>query len=152
MSDDNAPAEVPRIQTTYYGYEKPGDPDYDPQSAQGIGDRQNQLEPGKSVALSQPERLARFGVQGKSTGKTFEYNGQTYRDDDSTSYGLTNRRVDIYSPQGIPSSSASSGGAQPQEQQPDALSKAADIFMSELNQPDFALTKVLGGHLGAVNA
>jgi hypothetical protein len=88
-------------QTTYYGYERPGDPDYDSASAAGIGDRDNQLSADPShhsVALTQAERIARFGVSGKSTGQPFEYNGAVYYDEDSAPE--SNRRVDIYSPSG----------------------------------------------------
>src|SRR5258706_9613062 len=68
---------------TYYGYEKKGDPDYDSNSAAGRGDRNNQLAQG-SLALSQSERLARFGVTGKSTGLPVVVGGQTIRYDHDT--------------------------------------------------------------------
>lgn len=97
---DNTDTPDERTKITYFGYEKPGEPDYDSGSAAGLGDRQNSLVPGYSVALTQSERLARFGVSGKSTGQEFEYQGRRYRDDDSTSRALTDRRIDIYSPAG----------------------------------------------------
>src|SRR5258708_26418607 len=50
---------------SYYGYGD--DPTPDTNSRNHIGDRQNLLTEGQSVALSQAERLARFGVTGKST-------------------------------------------------------------------------------------
>ena len=103
MSDDD-------IQITYFGYEKPGEKYYDPASAMGTGDRSNPMVAGYSVALSQPERFARFGIVDedfyrkygyqKSTGREFEYRGKRYRDDDSTAHWITNRRIDIYSPAG----------------------------------------------------
>src|SRR5260221_214967 len=83
---------------TYYGYEKKGDTDYDSNSASGVGDRQNQLGPG-SVALSQSERLARFGVTGKSTGLPVVVGGQTIGYDHDTS-PQNFRNIDVYSPQG----------------------------------------------------
>src|SRR6266403_4790665 len=83
---------------TYYGYEKKGDPDYDSNSASGKGDRENQLGPG-SVALSRSERLARFGVTGKSTGLPVVVGGQTLGYDHDTS-PQNFRNIDVYSPQG----------------------------------------------------
>ncbi len=83
---------------TYYGYEKRGEPDYDSNSAAGIGDRQNHLTPGQSVALSQPERLARFGVTGKSTGLPVQVGGATYYDHDTSPQKF--RNIDVFSPQG----------------------------------------------------
>src|SRR5258708_4613398 len=83
---------------TYYGYEKKGDPDYDSNSAEGRGDRNNPLGQG-SVALSQSERLARFGVTGKSTGLPVVVGGQILGYDHDTS-PQNFRNIDVYSPQG----------------------------------------------------
>src|SRR5215469_4686092 len=85
------------VKLTAYGY--PGDATPDWNSEHGIGDRNNQLVAGPdptSVALTESERLARFGVEGKSTGEVFEYGGRTYRDDDTAPE--SDRRIDVFSP------------------------------------------------------
>src|SRR5215470_15487462 len=86
ISDDSA-------KKTFYGYEQPGDADFDWNSYRGIGDRDNRLVDGLSAALTQSERLARFGVTGASTGRTFQFQGATYRDDDTAPE--SDRRVDV---------------------------------------------------------
>jgi hypothetical protein len=78
----------------HYAY--PGDPSLDRYSKHGIGDRNNHLEAGYSVALTRAERLARFGINGSSTGKIFSYAGKVYRDDDTAPQ--SDRRIDIYDP------------------------------------------------------
>ena len=91
-------------QITQYGY--PGDASWDVNSGKGLGDRENKLQPGFSVALTQSQRKLLFPdapVNKKtgltySTGKTFTWGGQTYRDDDSTSGDLTDNRIDVYNP------------------------------------------------------
>jgi hypothetical protein len=91
-------------QVTEYGGSVPGDepggPTYDENSYRGIGDRDNTLTPGLSVALTPEERMARFGVSGKSTGQEFEYEGQVYRDDDTAAQYYHGRdegkRIDVY--------------------------------------------------------
>lgn len=92
------PTNEGQVQKTYYGYKT--DPYMDPGTQAGQGDRGNMLEDGRSASLSQPERQALFGVTGKSTGKDFNFQGKTYRDDDSTSDKIKNRRVDLYTPKG----------------------------------------------------
>lgn len=97
MADDD-------IQVTEYGGSVPGDQPggetYDYNSYHGIGDRQNALVPGLSVALTPEEREARFGTSGKSTGREFEYEGKTYRDDDTAAQYFKGRdegkRIDDY--------------------------------------------------------
>lgn len=84
------------VQITRYGYR--GDATPDANSLAGIGDRDNKLVPWLSVALTQSQRQALFGVSGKSTGKEFNFAGFTFRDDDSPSAQLKNRRIDVYDP------------------------------------------------------
>ena len=84
----------PEPKFTHYAYR--GDVTPDRNSAHGIGDRDNKLIDRYSVALTQAERLARFGVKGHSTGKEFRFNGKTYRDDD-TAPG-SGRCIDLYDP------------------------------------------------------
>lgn len=92
------PTNEGQVQKTYYGYKT--DPYMDPGTQAGQGDRGNILEDGRSASLSQSERQALFGVTGKSTGKDFNFQGKTYRDDDSTSDKIKNRRVDLFTPKG----------------------------------------------------
>lgn len=85
------------VQTTHYGYAGDTTPDWN--SAHGIGDRNNQLVASpqlRSVALTQSERFALFGVTGVSTGNVFRYQGMTVRDDDTAPE--SNRRVDLFDP------------------------------------------------------
>lgn len=72
----------------------PGSQYFDHNSWHGIGDRNNQLTHGFSVALTQSERAHRFGITGSSTGQIFEHNGRTYRDDDTAPE--SDRRIDVY--------------------------------------------------------
>ncbi len=98
------------VQTTHYGYAGDTTPDWN--SAHGIGDRQNQLIATpqlRSVALTQSERYAMFGVTGVSTGNVFPYQGMTVRDDDTAPE--SNRRVDLFDPNNeFASLDGSSGG------------------------------------------
>jgi hypothetical protein len=122
MADDDT-------KTTYYGYQGDSTPDWN--SAHGIGDRDNQLVGDYSVALTQAERLARFGVTGKSTGQEFEYEGRTRRDDDTAPE--RDRRVDIYQPGHPPDRG---GRAQAPAQQPDDAGYQAFMdYISRSNEP-----------------
>jgi hypothetical protein len=100
----NIPANVTNrnVRVTHYGYEKPGEPGYDKNSARGIGDRDNMLtydpEGITSVALSPSYRLARFGREGPSTGTVFPMGDRLFRDDDTTSSELKDHRIDIFDP------------------------------------------------------
>ena len=124
--------------TTYYGYESPGDADYDSASAAGIGDHDNQLSDSDdhhSVALTQSERLARFGTTGQSTGQLFEYNGAVYYDDDTAPE--SDRRVDIYSPSGPGASGDSDEASQAlqeyeeQHMSPEEVRSKYDSFLPD---------------------
>jgi hypothetical protein len=99
----NIPSGVTRnVRVTHYGYEKPGEPGYDKNSAKGIGDRDNMLtydpEGITSVALTPSYRLARFGTKGHSTGEVFQVGDRLFRDDDTTSKELKDHRIDVYDP------------------------------------------------------
>lgn len=85
---------------TKYGYEKPGDKDYDTNSARGIGAADNQLTPGESVALSSDLEKSTGAKIGDKVVVTLS-NGDRMvkRFDDRTSKRLKGR-VDIYSPDG----------------------------------------------------
>jgi hypothetical protein len=85
---------------TKYGYEKPGDKDYDTNSARGIGAADNQLVPGESVALSPDLEKSTGAKIGDKVVVTLS-NGEKMvkRFDDRTSKRLKGR-VDIYSPDG----------------------------------------------------
>jgi len=98
-----APADAPTIST--YGYEKPGDPNYDSKSAQGIGafdfdSAPHSLVPGQSLALS-PNLTAGL-IPGQQVTVNLA-NGQTitgiYADRTAKTFdGQTLTRVDIYDP------------------------------------------------------
>ena len=85
---------------TKYGYEKPGQADYDSNSARGIGAADNQLTPGESVALSPDLEKSTGAKIGDKVVVTLS-NGEKMvkRFDDRTSKRLKGR-VDIYSPDG----------------------------------------------------
>lgn len=85
---------------TKYGYEQPGQPDYDSNSARGIGAADNQLVPGESVALSPDLEKSTGAKIGDKVVVTLA-NGEKMvkRFDDRTSKRLKGR-VDIYSPDG----------------------------------------------------
>ena len=100
------PSQEAGVKFTHYGY--PGDSTPDTNSSNGIGDRDNRLTGGYSVALTQAERYARFGVTGKSTGKELVHQGKIYRDDDTAPE--SDRRVDLYDPT---SKAIDSGGGRP---------------------------------------
>lgn len=85
---------------TKYGYEKPGQADYDSNSARGIGAADNKLTPGESVALSPDLEKSTGAKIGDKVVVTLS-NGDKMvkRFDDRTSKRLKGR-VDIYSPDG----------------------------------------------------
>ena len=74
-----------------------------------IGDRDNPLGLG-DAALTQSQRIAQFGTGGKSTGKTFDYQGQQYTDADTAPE--SNRRIDVYKPASGGTPPANSGSRQ----------------------------------------
>ena len=90
----------PTGKITKYGYEKPGEADYDSNSARGIGAADNQLTPGESVALSPDLEKSTGAKIGDKVVVTLS-NGEKMvkRFDDRTSKRLKGR-VDIYSPDG----------------------------------------------------
>jgi hypothetical protein len=90
----------PAGKITKYGYEKPGEKDYDSNSARGIGAADNQLTPGESVALSPDLEKSTGAKIGDKVVVTLS-NGEKMvkRFDDRTSKRLKGR-VDIYSPDG----------------------------------------------------
>jgi hypothetical protein len=84
------------VKITHYGYA--GDPNSDPNSANGIGNHNNQLVAGQSLAFS-PDLIAEYHLTvGQSVTVTLS-NGQTLsgRFDDTTAADLTGR-VDVYDP------------------------------------------------------
>jgi hypothetical protein len=90
----------PAGKITKYGYEKPGEKDYDSNSARGIGAEDNQLTPGESIALSPDLEKSTGAKIGDKVVVTLS-NGEKMvkRFDDRTSKRLKGR-VDIYSPDG----------------------------------------------------
>ncbi|OBQ42638.1 MAG: hypothetical protein AN484_16670 [Aphanizomenon flos-aquae WA102] len=90
----------PAGKITKYGYEKPGEKDYDSNSARGIGVEDNQLTPGESIALSPDLEKSTGAKIGDKVVVTLS-NGEKMvkRFDDRTSKRLKGR-VDIYSPDG----------------------------------------------------
>ena len=90
----------PAGKITKYGYEKPGEKDYDSNSARGIGAADNQLTPGESVALSPDLEKSTGAKIGDKVVVTLS-NGEKMvkRFDDRTRSRLKGR-VDIYSPDG----------------------------------------------------
>lgn len=85
---------------TKYGYEKPGQADYDSNSARGIGAADNKLTPNESIALSPDLEKSTGAKIGDKVVVTLA-NGEKMvkRFDDRTSKRLKGR-VDIYSPGG----------------------------------------------------
>jgi hypothetical protein len=85
---------------TKYGYEKPGQADYDSNSARGIGAADNKLTPGESIALSPDLEKSTGAKIGDKVVVTLA-NGEKMvkRFDDRTRSRLKGR-VDIYSPDG----------------------------------------------------
>ena len=90
----------PTGKITKYGYEQPGQKDYDSNSARGIGAADNKLVPGESVALSPDLEKSTGAKIGDKVVVTLA-NGEKMvkRFDDRTSKRLKGR-VDIYSPDG----------------------------------------------------
>ena len=93
------------VTLTDYGYEKPGDPNYDSNSARGIGafpfsTAEGSLIANYSAALS-PDMAVQYHVQPGQQFTVTTTTGQTYNlvYADKTSDALTGR-VDIYSPSG----------------------------------------------------
>jgi hypothetical protein len=76
----------PQIDASRIGYNHPDS---------HVGDRGNPLGSG-DVALTQAERQAKFGVTGKSTGKTFSDQGRTVTDADTAPE--SDKRIDYYRP------------------------------------------------------
>ena len=95
---------------TKYGYEKPGEADYDSNSARGIGAADNQLTPGESVALSPDLEKATGAKIGDKVVVTLSngdkmvkrFDDRTMQDEQAIKkFGKPLRgRVDIYSPDG----------------------------------------------------
>src|SRR5258708_23042184 len=84
---------------THYGYEKLGDPNYDSNSANGIGAfGDNKLVAGVSLAFS-PDLIAEYNLQPLQTGTVTLANGKTITGQyaDKTATDLSGR-VDIYDP------------------------------------------------------
>lgn len=84
------------VEITHYGYA--GDPNGDSNSANGIGNHDNQLVSGVSLAFS-PDLISEYHLQVGQTVTVTMANGQTLtgRFDDTTADWLTGR-VDIYDP------------------------------------------------------
>jgi hypothetical protein len=84
------------VEITHYGY--PGDPNGDPNSENGIGNHNNHLVAGVSLAFS-PDLISEYHLQVGQTVTVTMANGQvlTGRFDDTTANWLTGR-VDIYDP------------------------------------------------------
>jgi len=102
-SNDNPVIPVSAVGTTY-GYEKKGEPNHDTNSSNGIGDHDNPLTKGTSVALS-PEIKSAAKQAGIKKGDMMyvHFEGQEnpvlVRNDDTTSKKLKGR-VDFYNPDG----------------------------------------------------
>ena len=84
------------VEITHYGYA--GDPNGDSNSANGVGNHDNQLVSGVSLAFS-PDLISKYNLQVGQTVTVTLANGQvlTGRFDDTTADWLTGR-VDIYDP------------------------------------------------------
>jgi hypothetical protein len=84
------------VEITHYGY--PGDPNGDPNSENGIGNHNNHLVAGVSLAFS-PDLITEYHLQVGQTVTVTMATGQvlTGRFDDTTANWLTGR-VDIYDP------------------------------------------------------
>jgi hypothetical protein len=100
QGEDLSKAPIFQVRATHYGYEKPGEPGYDPNSAKGIGAWNNPLSSGVSVALS-PDMEARFGAKPNDvfmfTGKDGTQRKVTFHDrTDKSMRG----RVDFFDPTG----------------------------------------------------
>jgi hypothetical protein len=105
-SNDNPIIPVSAVGTTY-GYEKKGEPNHDTNSANGIGDHDNALTKGTSVALSPEIKSAALQAGIKKGDMMYvHFEGQTepvlVKNDDTTDKKLKGR-VDFYNPDGVAS-------------------------------------------------
>jgi hypothetical protein len=134
------------VEITHYGYA--GDPDGDSNSANGIGNHDNQLVSGVSLAFS-PDLISKYNLQVGQTVTVTLANGLTLtgRFDDTTANWLTGR-VDIYDPNntvtfsgeavtGIDGSTASAGYNTGVSQSPLTLFRTAALGLDGL--PAFLL-------------
>jgi hypothetical protein len=114
MNEPKASTGSDQGKITKYGYEKPGDKDYDSKSARGIGAEDNQLTPGESVALSPDLEKSTGAKIGDKVAITIidkdgnpqrlvkNFDDRTMQDKQAIKkFGQPLRgRVDIYSPDG----------------------------------------------------
>jgi hypothetical protein len=101
QTEDLSKSPIFQVRATHYGYEKPGDPGYDPNSAKGIGAWDNKLSTDTgSVALS-PDMEERFGAKPNDvfqfTGKDGTQRKVVFHDRTDKSIRGT---VDFYDPTG----------------------------------------------------
>ena len=85
------------LNVTHFGYEKPGEEGYDPDSAKGNGKYVENLIPGYDVALNSAGAAL---VGNPKPGETFTYAGREWRYGDAVSEKLTDPRFDIFDPTG----------------------------------------------------
>jgi len=100
QSEDLSKAPIFQVRATHYGYEKPGESGFDPNSAKGIGAWDNQLSSGTSIALS-PDMEQNLGAKPNDvfmfTGKDGTQRKVTFHD--RTDKSLRGR-IDIFDPSG----------------------------------------------------
>jgi hypothetical protein len=98
--EDSKSAPIFKVRATHYGYEKPGESGYDPNSAAGKGAFDNQLSGGLSVALS-PDMEERLNAK---PGDTFAFTGSDGTTRKVAFHDRTDKslrgRVDMYDPTG----------------------------------------------------
>ena len=112
------------LNVTHFGYEKPGEANWDKDSANGNGKYVQDLIPGYDVALNSAGAAL---VGNPKPGETFQFAGREWRYGDAASEKLKDPRFDIFDPTGNALSGSvqlgRAGTAEPKEQSLDDLAK-----------------------------
>ena len=112
------------LNVTHFGYEKPGEANWDKDSANGNGKYVENLIPGYDVALNSAGAAL---VGNPKPGETFQFAGREWRYGDAASEKLKDPRFDIFDPTGNALNGGTrlgrAGAAEPKEQSLEDLAK-----------------------------